>query len=113
MVFREVAPQADIDRARELRAEGWSYGAIGRKIGRSRTFAFNHASDVKKPLVKIKSQTIYKNFPGFPKDPVLAARIRNLAKRGFDVPPSKQADWDVLAKAGYPVDERRRILSLE
>jgi len=103
----------DIDRARELRAEGWSYGAIGRKIGRSRTFAFNHASDVKKPLVKIKSQTIYKNFPSFPKDPVLAARIRNLAKRGFDVPPSKQADWDVLAKAGYPVDERRRILHLE
>ena len=113
MVFREVAPQADIDRARELRAEGWSYGAIGRKLGRSRTFAFNHANDVKKPLVRVKRETVYKNFPGFPKDPVLAARIRNLAKRGFDVPPSKQGDWDVLAKAGYPVDARRRMLKLE
>lgn len=113
MVFREVAPQADIDRARELRAEGWSYGAIGRKVGRSRTFAFNHTQDVKKPLVKTKSQTIYKNFPSFPKDPVLAARIRNLAKRGFDVPPSKLVDWETLGKAGIPVDERRRTLALE
>ncbi len=68
---------------------------------------------MKKPLVKIKSQTIYKNFPLFPKDPILKQRIMNLAKRGFDVPPSKQADWDTLAKAGYPVDERRRILNLE
>lgn len=113
MVFREVAPQADIDRARELRSEGWSYGAIGRKLGRSRTFAFNHASDVKKPIVKTVYKTVYRNFPLFPKDSVLAARIRNLAKRGFDVPPSKQGDWETLAKAGYPVDARRRMLKLE
>lgn len=114
MTFKAPAPQADIDAARALRADGWSYGAIGRKLGRSRTFAFNHASDVKKPLVKTVHSTTYRNFPHFTG---LTAeqkrRVINLARRGFDVPPSKQADWDVLAKSGMTVDERRRTLKLE
>lgn len=114
MVFKAPAPQEDIDRARELRAEGWSYGAIGKKLGRSRTFAFNHANDVKKPLVRIKTNTQYKNFPHFPKnDPVLKQRILNLAKRGFDVPPSKQADFDLMKRNGYKVPEIQQILKLE
>lgn len=113
-VFKAPAPQADIDAARALRADGWSYGAIGRKLGRSRTFAFNHANDVKKPRVRTVHSTTYKNFPHFPKnDPDLKRRILNLAKRGFDVPPSKLQDFETMKRNGYKVPEIRQILKLE
>lgn len=113
-MFKAPAPQADIDAARALRADGWSYGAIGRKLGRSRTFAFNHANDVKKPLVKRITTTTYKNFPQFADlTPEQKRRVINLAKRGFDVPPSKQADFELMKRNGYKVPEIRQILKLE
>lgn len=107
------ATPEEVALARQRRLEGDTLPQIAKELGRSIDWAWKATMDIKKGKIRTRTQTIYKNFPSFPSDPVLAARIRNLAKRGFDVPPSKQADWDVLAKAGYPVDERRRILNLE
>ena len=40
-------------------------------------------------------------------------RTRLLAIRGFDVPPSKQADFDTLRRSGFSLDECRKMLRLE
>jgi hypothetical protein len=107
------ATPEEVAKARELREQGESLEYIALTLGRSIDWAWKSTKDIKKGKIRYRTNTVYKNFPGFPKDPVLAARIRNLAKRGFDVPPSKQADWDALAKAGYTVEERKTTLKLE
>lgn len=107
------ATPEEVAKAQELREQGETLEFIALTLGRSVDWAWKATKSIKKGKIRYRTQTVYKNFPSFPKDPVLAARIKNLAKRGFDVPPSKQSDWDVLAKAGIPVEERKRILKLE
>lgn len=109
----QKASEAEIALARQRRLEGDTLPQIAKELGRSIDWAWKVTMDLKKGKIRVRTNTIYKNFPHFPKDPVLKQRILNLAKRGYDVPPSKQADWDTLAKSGYPAEERRRILKLE
>lgn len=109
----QKASAQEVAKARELREQGETLPAIAAALDRSIDWAWKATKGVKKSKLRFRTRTVYRNFPGFPSDPALAARVKNLAKRGFDVPPSKQADWDTLQRAGYPVAERRKMLGLE
>lgn len=107
------ATPEEVALARQRRQEGETITSIAKELGRSIDWAWKATMDVKKGKIRTRTVTVYANAPWMPTDPDLKRRVMNLAKRGFDVPPSKQADWDTLAKAGYPVEERKRMLGLE
>jgi hypothetical protein len=91
--------------ARSLRAAGVPPKEIAAKLGFSVDKVCRITRGAAKPPT-FKRLTL-------PDDPVLAQRILNLARRGFDVPPSKQADWGTLQRAGLSVSECKRMLGLE
>ena len=45
--------------------------------------------------------------------PALPPRVRALLRRGYDVPPSRQAEWETLRRAGYTAIERKAAMRLE
>ena len=95
---RAVATSEQIALARHMRKRGASLADIAAATGFGRPW-----------VSKVTAPTKRKSRPV----PALEKRIRNLARRGFDVPPSKQDDWTRLVRAGVPVSERVRILGLE
>jgi len=111
--------------ARQLRAQGKTYEFIAKRLGRSIKFVWNHArhatpgrtphEGAPQATTNLRRTiTRYRDFPAFNNaPPALQHRILNLARRGFDVPPSKLAAWDALAHSNVPLAERKRILNLE
>jgi hypothetical protein len=94
-----------IDEARRMRAAGVPASEIAKALGLRLARVYRRTNDCVPPK-QGKSVRI-------PDDPILAERIRLLARRGFDVPPSKRADYENLARKGVTVPERRRMLGLE
>lgn len=108
------ASEDEIALARQRRLEGDTLPQIAKELGRSVDWVWKATMDLKKGKIRVRTNTVYKNFPGFPTDnPELKRRVINLAKRGFDVPPSKADDFEVMKRNGYKVDEIKRILKLE
>ena len=66
-------------------------------------------------LTKTKSSPVPKVLAELKLDvsPEMELRIRNMVIRGFDVPPSKAADYKTLGYAQVPMLERKRLLNLE
>lgn len=107
------ATPEEVALARQRRQEGETITSIAKELGRSIDWAWKATMDIKKGKIRTRTVTVFKNATWIPEDPELRRRVMNLAKRGFDVPPSKQADWDALSKAGYTVAERKQTLGLE
>jgi len=107
----KATPEA-IAKARELRANGETLEYIARQVGHSINWAARTTKDIERGKIRWRQRTVFKNLP-LTDDPVLRRRILNLAKRGFDVPPSRQAEWDMLGRKQYTVAERREIMRLE
>lgn len=119
------ATYREIRIARQLRAQGKTYQFIAKRLGRSLKFVWTHARQATRPQEVVtgpprattnlrRTITRYRDFPAFNNaPPELQRRILNLAQRGFDVPPSKLGEWEILARAGMTLDERRKSLRLE
>lgn len=89
-----MTPHADlIAQARTMRRKGRSFQQIADKLNWSKSSVRRYTMDVE--------------------DPALTQRLKHLRQYGFDVPPSKQADWNALGKAGITAAERKKILNLE
>lgn len=95
-----------IDRARLLRRMGRTFEQIGTTLGVSAGWAHSAAGAVPRRQPR-------RYDPPATSDPVLAQRIRDLARRGFDVPPSRLDEWATLGQKGFSVAERRDIMRLE
>lgn len=117
MTAREQVITNEIIEACRMRLAGLTPEEIAERLDRSTNWAYKHTKGFEppKPVVKRITRTLRKTRDPMwlPKDPALRARVTMLARRGFDVPPSKQADYDNLAFKNVPVPERRKILGLE
>lgn len=93
MKRRRPSTSDELATAKRLRSEGWTIALIAAFLGRSSSWAHFNTVDVKPPPIR--------------------QRAVRLLRRGFDVPPSKQADFETLRRAGHTTDEIKRLLSLE
>lgn len=105
-------------RAIELRRMGLSFEIIAYALNSSVGTIYRLAKDTvpewRIEKRKIGAKRIRRPLGlALPTDPALKRRLRDLARRGYDVPPSKQADWDNLTRTGIPIKERVRMLELE
>lgn len=106
-------------RAIRLRTLGLSFHLIAIALNISSATAYDWAHDIKPEWIMTRRRVgtqLKRRGTGMilPKtNPVLRQRLLDLRRRGFDVPPSKQADWKTLHRHGILADERRRILNLE